>query len=98
MVEYGADVSSAPWLPPSILNWTPATATLSEALAVRDTPLPETVAPLLGAVMLTVGGVVSQAEVFIGPWSATTLDSLLAASKAVRPIVYVVPQVRPVSV
>ena len=36
---------------------------LSEALAVTDTDDPETVAPLEGEVMETVGGVVSPAEV-----------------------------------
>jgi len=40
------------------LNWTPATPTLSEALAVTLI-VPETGAPLAGDVMLTVGGVVS---------------------------------------
>src|SRR5205823_9326691 len=56
--EYGAAVSSVPRLAPSSLNWTPATPTLSEALAVTLV-VPETGAPLAGAVMLTVGGVVS---------------------------------------
>ena len=56
--EYGALVSSAPKFVPSILNCTPATPTLSEALAVIVT-VAGTVAPLLGEVMLTVGGVVS---------------------------------------
>jgi hypothetical protein len=51
-------VSSAPKLEPPTLNCTPATPTLSEAEA--DTVMvPETVAPLLGEDMLTVGGVVS---------------------------------------
>src|SRR5258708_5917981 len=57
-IEYGALVSSAPKLAPSILNCTPATPTLSEALAVTVT-VPDTVWPLLGEVMLTLGGVVS---------------------------------------
>jgi hypothetical protein len=56
--EYGAVVSSAPKLTPSILNCTPMTPTLSEALAVRLV-VPETVAPEAGVVMLTVGSVVS---------------------------------------
>ena len=51
-------MSSAPRLEPSSLNWTPATPTLSEALAVTVT-VPETVDPDEGDVMLTVGGVVS---------------------------------------
>src|SRR5207247_2198184 len=58
LTTYGALVSSAPRAAPSRKNWTPATPTLSEAVAVTDTG-PETVAPLAGAVMLTVGGVVS---------------------------------------
>src|SRR6266853_4567729 len=57
-IEYGAPVSSAPTLAPSILNCTPATPTLSEALAVTVT-VPDTVWPLPGEVMLTAGGVVS---------------------------------------
>src|SRR6266853_1200398 len=57
-IEYGALVSSAPKLAPSILNCTPATPTLSEALAVTLVA-PETVAPEAGDVTLTVGGVVS---------------------------------------
>ena len=52
-------VSSAPSsVAPSTLNCTPATPTLSEAVAVRVT-VPDTVAPLAGAVRLTVGAVVS---------------------------------------
>src|SRR5438045_4225636 len=57
-VVYGEAVSAAPTLLPSIWNCTLATPTLSEAFALSVT-LPETVAPLEGAVMLTVGGVVS---------------------------------------
>src|SRR5262245_21985428 len=56
--EYGEDVSSAPRLFPSTLNWTPATATLSDAVAVAVT-VPVTVAPAAGAVTDTVGGAVS---------------------------------------
>src|SRR4029077_1585009 len=56
--EYGAVVSSAPRLTPSSLNCTPATPTLSLALAFTDV-VPETVAPDAGAVIETVGGVVS---------------------------------------
>ena len=40
------------------MNCTPTTPTLSEAVAVRVT-VPDTVAPLAGAVKLTVGAVVS---------------------------------------
>ncbi len=60
-IEYGALVSSAPKLRPSILNCTPITPTLSEALAVKLV-VPETVAPETGDVMLTVGGVVSAGD------------------------------------
>src|SRR5947209_230263 len=61
--EYGAALSSAPTLAPSTLNWTPATPTLSAAFAVTVI-VPETVAPLAGEVMLTVGGVVSGGGAF----------------------------------
>ena len=44
---------------PSNLNWTEATATLSVALALTVTLLPDTVDPLAGAVIEAVGGVVS---------------------------------------
>src|SRR6266850_5822666 len=52
-IEYGAVVPSAPRLAPSSRNCTPATPTLSEALAVT-VKVADTVAPLLGEVMLTV--------------------------------------------
>src|SRR3989475_7025235 len=55
---YGAVVSSAPRLAPSSLNCTPATPTLSVALAETVT-VPATVAPAAGAVIDTVGGMVS---------------------------------------
>ena len=51
-------MSSLPKLIPSILNWTPKTATLSEALADSDT-FPDTVLPKLGEAILTDGTVVS---------------------------------------
>ena len=51
-----------PILVPSTLNCTLATATLSEAVAVRVTDEPPTVAPLDGTVSETVGGVVSGVE------------------------------------
>jgi hypothetical protein len=57
-IEYGAVVSSAPRFAPSSLNWTPATPTLSEAVAVTVTA-PDTVDPLAGAVIAVVGAVVS---------------------------------------
>src|SRR3989442_2222692 len=53
---YGAVVSSTPTFAPSRRNWTPTTPTLSDALALIVV-VPETVAPLAGAVRLTVGGV-----------------------------------------
>ena len=52
--EYGEVVSSVPRFTPSNLNCTPATPTLSEAVAVTEV-VPETVAPEVGAVMETVG-------------------------------------------
>src|SRR5206468_3093888 len=51
----GAAVSSVPRFAPSSRNWTPATPTLSAAVAVIVV-VPETVAPFAGAVTLTVGG------------------------------------------
>src|SRR5205809_2699086 len=55
---YGAAVTSAPRFAPSSLNCTPTTPTLSVALA-ETVIVPETVAPAAGAVIETVGGVVS---------------------------------------
>src|SRR5712664_2753397 len=55
---YGAVVSSAPMLMPSYLNCTPATPTLSEALATMGT-VPQRVAPDGGETTATVGGIVS---------------------------------------
>jgi hypothetical protein len=57
-IEYGEAASSAPELAPSSWNCTFATPTLSVALALTVT-VPETVAPFVGPVMETVGGVVS---------------------------------------
>src|SRR2546430_518008 len=53
--EYGAEVSSAPRLLPSSLNWTPATVRLPPmvTLAVTGT-VPLTVEPEAGAVTLTI--------------------------------------------
>ena len=56
--EYGLAVSSAPTSCPSTRNWTPATDWLSLAFAVTVTR-PFTLEPPLGAVIETVGGVVS---------------------------------------
>src|SRR6266545_4752739 len=55
---YGLAVSSTPRLAPSSLNCTPATPTLSDALALTAI-VPRTAAPEAGEVMATVGGVVS---------------------------------------
>jgi hypothetical protein len=58
-VEYGAAVSSAPRLALFSLNWTPTTRPLSEA-AAPTVIVRVTVAPDVGEVMLTLGGVVSR--------------------------------------
>jgi hypothetical protein len=55
---HAPDVIGAPSGPPSSRNWTLATATLSAAFAVTETS-PDTVDPAAGAVIDTVGGVVS---------------------------------------
>jgi hypothetical protein len=55
-------MSSAPRLAPLALNCTPTTPTLSEASAVTVI-VPETVAPSVGEVIATVGGVVSVSTV-----------------------------------
>src|SRR6059036_790110 len=67
--EYGATVSSAPRLTPSSLNWTPTTPTLSEAEA-ETVIVPATVAPAAGAVIATVGGVVSGGAAVVNVTSA----------------------------
>ena len=56
---YGETVSSAPRFTPSSLNCTPTTPTLSLAVALTATVAPDTVDPPAGAVIATVGGVVS---------------------------------------
>src|SRR3954467_119000 len=56
---YGADVSSEVMSAPSMRNRTPATPTLS-APAAETVTVPVTVPPALGAVNVTVGGVVSE--------------------------------------
>src|SRR5580765_1235229 len=57
--EKGEDVTSAPKLFPSSLNCTPTTPMLSEAAADTVSTFPVTVFPAMGAVIATVGGVVS---------------------------------------
>src|SRR5437899_1048375 len=74
----GAAVSSVPRFAPSSRNWTPATPTLSDAVAVIVV-VPETVAPLAGAVTLTVGGVVSLKTVTV---TAADVVVFPAASRA----------------
>src|SRR5436853_93929 len=56
-IEYGAAVSSAARLAPSRRNCTPATPTLSDALAVTVVTA-ETMAPVAGAVTVIAGGAV----------------------------------------
>ena len=80
-MEYGEAVSSAPRLFPSNLNCTPATPTLSEALADTVT-VPETVDPLAGAVMDTVGGVVSAAVLLTVTLTGEEVLRFPAASRA----------------
>jgi hypothetical protein len=58
LVEYGVTRSSAPRLAPSNWNCTPTTPTLSLAFA-ETLIVPKTMAPLVGEVIDTVGGVVS---------------------------------------
>ncbi len=56
---YGAVKSSLPRLAPFSMNCTPATPTLSLAVAVTLAVVPESVAPAVGVVSETVGAVVS---------------------------------------
>ena len=74
-VANGAVVTSLPMFAPSSLNWTPATPTVSPAAAVTETVL-ETVAPLVGAVIATVGAVATVAT------TAAEVVRLPAASRA----------------
>src|SRR5262249_6929285 len=76
-IEYGIVITSAPRFAPSSLNCTPTTATLSEALALIV--VADTVAPSAGAVMLTLGGVVSLKTVTV---TAAAVAVLPAASRA----------------
>src|SRR5437762_13415002 len=79
--EYGAVVSSAPKFAPSRRNCTPATPTLSDALAVTVV-VPETVAPPAGAVMLTVGAVVSLETVTVTAVAAVVLPAAAPGAAA----------------
>src|SRR5439155_14015801 len=76
---YGALVISVPRLAPSSLNCTPATRTLSDALALTVTA-PVSVEPPAGAVIATVGGVVSTLLTFTT--TAAELARLPAVSRA----------------
>ena len=82
VTEYGAVVSSAPSGAPSTRNCTPATAMLSEAFAVTVTD-PDTVAPPAGAVIETVGALVSYVTVSV------LVPGLPAASFAVTVTTFV---------
>ena len=73
-------VSSAPRFAPSSLNCTPATVPLSDALALIEI-VPLTVAPPAGAVIDTVGGVVSAVETAVASFPAG--PTLPAKSSAV---------------
>src|SRR5439155_6252702 len=77
-IVYGGVVTSAPNATPSTRNCTPATPTLSVALATRLT-VPLTVAPLAGEVSATVGGVLSFDTVTV---TAAEVVTLPAASRA----------------
>src|SRR5882724_1128295 len=77
--EYGVDVSSDPRFDPSTRNCTPATPTLSDAVALTVV-VPDTVAPFPGELMLTLGAVVSAFDTV-----TVTADEVLrlpAASRA----------------
>src|SRR5690349_15866771 len=84
LTEYGANVSSAPIATPSTRNCTPATPALSAASAVSTTS-PLRAAPSAGAVIVTVGGVVSA-----GPPGLCVMVSTPSAHPAVKAIVTVV--------
>ena len=76
----GAEPSSAPSAAPSTRNCTPATPTLSDALAVTSS-VPLTVAPPAGAEMLTLGAAVSAVTAACASFDAG--PTLPAASSAV---------------
>src|SRR5881409_4292713 len=83
--EYGAANTSAPRFAPSSLNCTPTTPTLSVALA-ETVVVPATVEPAAGAVIDTVGGVVSLKTVTL---TAAAVAVLPAASRATAVRVWV---------
>ena len=79
VVEYGLVMSSVFKFAPSSLNWTPVMPILSEAFAETVTAEPETVEPFVGAVIDTVGGVVSLAGAFVQ--SNLMFERLVCAEK-----------------
>src|SRR6185295_10825992 len=86
-IEYGLVVSSAPmFVVPSSLNCTPATPTLSDAVADTVTVVPDTVAPPAGADIVTAGGVVSLLLTVIA--TAALVVVLPAASRAIADSVW----------
>lgn len=86
LIAYGGDVSGAPRFTPLSVNWTDVTPTLSEALADTVT-VPLTVAPLAGAVRLTVGAVVSAVLLLTVMVTGADVAVLPAASLATARIV-----------
>ena len=76
-IEYGATTSSVPKLDPLSKNCTPATPTLS--VAVAFTFIVPVTFPAAGAVILTTGGLVSLFTVTITPADVAVLP---AASRA----------------
>jgi hypothetical protein len=86
LIAYGAVVSAAPRFAPFSLNCTAVTPTLSLAVALTVT-VPDTVAPLAGAVTDTVGGVVSPPPppppvpvVITAFWTAEPMKSSVAST------------------
>jgi hypothetical protein len=77
--EGPAPVTTLPRFPPPTWNCTPVTPTLSVALA-ETVIVPVTVAPFAGAVMETVGGVVS--ATMAGP---VTVNSSMTSSETLYP-------------
>ena len=69
-VPYGGAIDSTPRFPPSSLNCTPATPTLSDASAVTATVC-ATLDPLAGDVIATTGATAS-----VGPDVNVTIDTV----------------------
>jgi hypothetical protein len=82
---YGEAVTSLPRFDPFNWNCTPATPILSDAVAVMATE-PDTVAPVAGAEIATVGAVTSELEIVT---DTDAVDLFPAASLATAEIVYV---------